>query len=249
MRLHHSFGVLALSTASGLLGGCHTPASVNTAPGVHVTDRQPTRVGSAATDPTSAVDAAVVREPVTQWVSQAWPQWDPRATQVHAELCNPPQLAPLRATTQANGDTPQTPSGDVYNFESIGVGRGAQLPPNEYARYDRMLIDRCFEIPFWYSNADSGLGCTRSRLVTEAVRRRAPQVRSCSAGGEPITVVMDIRISANGRIFPLQASVAQRFVAMAQCVAERLSNAEGPSHSGEEDARARIVFRWTGPCR
>ena len=73
-------------------------------------------------------------------------------------------------------------------------------------------------------------------------------MESCSAGGDRIVVVMDVRIGNDGRVIPIEASVAPQYVAMAECVAQRIASAPGPSHTGESEARARLVFFWPGSC-
>lgn len=208
--------------------------------------------GASAThaDPQHTLDGGLTANAATRWVSNDWPAWEPAATQYHGERCE--RMVRLLQDSVLSG--PGTDAGvaiprDPYGLGPVSAGRGASLPSNEYQRWDHVLSQRCIAMPFSFFTAETELDCTHARLVTEAVQRRIEQVQACSGNSTAITVVMDVAITAGGRIVPIEASVAPWFVAMAECVAQRIANADGPTHAEAESARARLIFRWSGPCR
>ena len=176
-----------------------------------------------------------------RWATNEWPEWDPAAVSLHHQRC-----IDAERPRDAQSDHVETPPVDQFGLGALSVGRGASIPTDEYQRYEREL-GLFSVVSFWYSVADRDLDCTHRRLLAEAIQRRIAAVQSCSAGGERITVVMDVRISSLGRVLPIEASVAPQFIAMAECVAQRIASAPGPTHTGSSEARARVVFFWPGP--
>ena len=230
-------GMVALALCGSIAWGHGCTTSVRrstTAPTTRSRESTPLAV------PPDAVRSAVP-------VSRTWPRWEPSAASQAALLCratpSEPAHAPERRHVEGGGVV------DFAGLGPVGIGRGARVESESWRMWDGWSY-RCFIRDFSVLVHDEDLDCATRRLVTTAVATRVAALRRCADNARRVTVLLDLVLAPDGRVYPVEASVDRASMEVAECLARHVAGSRGPSHEGPEWAQIALAFVWPGPfCR
>jgi hypothetical protein len=135
---------------------------------------------------------------------------------------------------------------DFVGLGPVGIGHGARFESENWRVWDGWSY-RCFVQDFSVFVHDEDLDCTARRLVTAAVATRTSLLRRCADNARRVTVLLDLILAPDGRVYPLEASVDRASTVVAECLARAVAGAQGPSHEGPEWGRVALAFVWPGP--